>query len=195
MAESGGFWRATTANSPCSEPTSPDRKPLLRNVVSPPSQAVAGDLRHRQMDGGPPFFTDLGRCEFRPGRQNNPVGPSTLCRTSPQRETLEADLASLGNLPAWGPVHRSRIVGESLRLAASARWRSISYSTHINYMPHFHIESRGQAVLSLNRGRKVIRTSDLNSSTGPLESSSQGDWTLGNLGLLEKMPAMASEPG
>ena len=74
MAESGGFWRATTANSPCSEPTSPDRKPSLRNVVSPPSQAVAGDLRHRQMDGGPPFFTDLGRCEFRPGRQNNPVG-------------------------------------------------------------------------------------------------------------------------
>ena len=41
------FLRVTTANSPCSAPTSPDRKPSLRNVVSPPSQAVANDLLWR----------------------------------------------------------------------------------------------------------------------------------------------------
>ena len=46
-------------------PTSPDRKPLSRNVVSPPSQAVAGDLRRRQKGDGPQFFTDRAVSERR----------------------------------------------------------------------------------------------------------------------------------
>jgi hypothetical protein len=72
----------------------------------------------------------------------NQRAKSTLQQPSHQPETLEADPATIGNLAATEPVHRSRLVAENLRLAASIRRRIIPIPCGLIIYPSLRFVNR-----------------------------------------------------
>ena len=69
--------------------------------------------------------------------------------------------ATVGNLAASEPVHRSRFGAENLRLAASIRVAHYPYSPRINYTPQFVFRQQAQAVLGHKFIRNILLTLDL----------------------------------
>ena len=65
VAESCGFWRASNRKFAVLGAGVSVRKPLLRNVVSPPSQTCGDDPRRRKIPAKPQLFADRAERERR----------------------------------------------------------------------------------------------------------------------------------